>query len=61
MGFIYEILTMAALVAGNALPRGNVMKLHKMTPLRTQLKQKGIDYDQKEISENMLVNLTIKF
>ena len=53
MGYIYEILTLTALVAGNALPRGNVMKLHKMTPLRTQFKQKGIDYDQKEISENL--------
>ena len=51
---------MTALVAGNALPRGNVMQLHKMTPLRTQFKQKGIDYDQKEISDNLLVKFIFK-
>ena len=61
MGFIFKILTFAALAAGNALPRGNVMKLQKMTPLRAQFKQKGIDYNQDEISLNLLVQFTFFF
>lgn len=49
MGFRKLITLFILPLLAEKLPRGNVMKLQRMTSLRTQFKQKAIDYSHEDL------------